>query len=158
MPTHEAERKPSGIRTIAKNLCRPPIIDGTDVLSRAFEMPKKSIGGERDLQKEIRSLTMRNENIIKDQQVLLMDDITTTGTSLRARKYVLKRAGAKIVALLTLGETQSKEFKYCLHEKFKIVEYSKKGHLIYCPLYDTRIREGAALCMQCEYHRTRQRV
>ena len=59
----------------------------------------------RDLQEEIRSLTVRNENIIKDQQVLLMDDITTTGTSLKAGKYVLEQAGAKIVALLALGET-----------------------------------------------------
>ena len=36
-----------------------------------------------------------------------MDDITTTGTSLKAGKIVLKRAGAKIVALLALGKTQS---------------------------------------------------
>ena len=63
------------------------------------------MGGERNLQKEIRSLTVRNENIIKGQQVLLMDDITTTGTSLKAGKIVLKRAGAKIVALLAIGKT-----------------------------------------------------
>ena len=95
------------MRTIAKRLCEYSSrrIDGTDVLLRAFEIPKKSIGGERDLQKEIRSLTIRNENIIKDQQVLLMDDITTTGTSLKAGKIVLKRAGAKIVALLAIGKT-----------------------------------------------------
>ena len=61
----------------------------------------------RDLQEEISSLTVRNKNIIKNQQVLLMDDITTTGTSLKAGKIVLKRAGAKIVALLALGKTQS---------------------------------------------------
>ena len=59
----------------------------------------------RDLQEEIRSLTVRNENIIKDQQVLLMDDITTTGTSLKAEKYALEQSGAKIVALLALGKT-----------------------------------------------------
>ena len=97
----------TGIRTIAKRLCEYSSrrIDGTDVLLRAFEIPKKSIGGERDLQKEIRSLTVRNENIIKDQQVLLMDDIMTTGTSLKAGKIVLKCAGAKIVALLAIGKT-----------------------------------------------------
>jgi len=58
------------------------------------------MGGERNLQKEIRSLTVRNENIIKGQQVLLMDDTTVTGTSLKAGRIVLKRTGAKIVALL----------------------------------------------------------
>ena len=99
----------TGMRTIAKRLCEysSQRIDGTDVLSRAFEIPKKAIGGVRDLQEEIRSLTVRNKNIIKNQQVLLMDDITTTGTSLKAGKIVLKRAGAKIVALLALGKTQS---------------------------------------------------
>jgi len=95
------------MRTIAKRLCEysSQRIDGTDVLLRVFEIPKKSMGGERNLQKEIRSLTVRNENIIKGQQVLLMDDITTTGTSLKAGKIVLKRAGAKIVALLAIGKT-----------------------------------------------------
>lgn len=103
--THAKGRAPSGIRTIAKRLCSPPIIDGTDVLSRAFEIPKKAIDGSRDLQKEIESLIVSDENIIRDRQVLLMDDITTTGTSLKAGKYRMERAGAKIVAMLALVET-----------------------------------------------------
>lgn len=52
MPTHVVGTVPSGIRTIAKRLCSPPIIDGTDVLSRVFEIPKKAIDGSRDLQLE----------------------------------------------------------------------------------------------------------
>ena len=151
-PTHKKGIVFTGMRTIAKRLCEysSQRIDGKDVLLRAFKIPKKSIGGggERDLQKEI---------IIRGQQVLLMDDITTTGTSLKAGKIVLKHAGAKIVALLALGKTQSSDHKYCLHEKFKIREYDwKKGHLIHCPLYGITIREGADLCKQCKYHsRTR---
>ena len=106
-PTSKEGPAFTGMRTIAKRLCKysPQRIDGTYILLRAFEIPKKSIGGVRDLQEEIRSLTVRNENIIKDQQVLLMDDITTTGTSLKAGKYVLEQSGAKIAALLALGET-----------------------------------------------------
>ena len=49
VPTHTVGTAPSGIRTIAKRLCSHPIIDGTDVLSRAFEIPKKAIDGSRDL-------------------------------------------------------------------------------------------------------------
>ena len=106
-PTSKEGPAFTGMRTIAKRLCKRSFqrIDGTYILLRAFEIPKKSIGGRRDLQEEIRSLTVRNENIIKDQQVLLMDDITTTGTSLKAGKIVLKCAGAKIVALLAFGKT-----------------------------------------------------
>ena len=106
IPTHAVGTAPSGIRTIAKRLCSRPIIDGTEVLSRTFEIPKKAIGGSRDLQKEIESITVRNESIVKDRQVLLMDDVTTTGTSLKAGRCVIERAGAKIVALLALAKTQ----------------------------------------------------
>lgn len=105
IPTHVKGRALSGIRTIAKLLCSPPITDGTDVLSRAFEIRKKAIGGSRDLQKEIESLTLSDENMIRDRQVLLMDDVTTIGTSLRAGKYRMERAGAKIVAMLALAES-----------------------------------------------------
>ena len=105
IPTHAAGTAPSGIRTIAKQLCSHPIIDGTDVISRAFEIPKKTIGGSRNLQLEIKSLTVRDERVIKGQQVLLLDDVTTTGTSLKAGKYLIERAGAKIVVLLALART-----------------------------------------------------
>lgn len=106
IPTHAIGTAPSGIRTIAKQLCLPPIIDGIDVLSRAFEIPKKAIGGSRDLQLEIESLTLRNESIVKGREVLLMDDVITTGTSLKAGKYLLERAGVALIALLALAKTQ----------------------------------------------------
>ena len=105
IPTHAAGTAPSGIRTIAKRSCSHPIIDGTDVISRAFEIPKKTIGGSRNLQLEIKSLTVRDERVVKGQQVLLLDDVTTTGTSLKAGKYLIERAGAKIVVLLALART-----------------------------------------------------
>ena len=44
--------------------------------------------------------------IIKDQQVLLLDDVSTSGSSLRAGKHILKKAGAELVAMYTLGLTQ----------------------------------------------------
>lgn len=106
IPTHAVGTAPSGIRTIAKQLCSHQIIDGTDVISRAYEMPKKTIGGSRDMQLEIKSLTVRNESVVKGRQVLLLDDVTTTGTSLEAGKYLIERAGAKIVVLLALAKTQ----------------------------------------------------
>jgi len=48
---------------------------------------------------------VRNESVVKGRQVLLLDDVTTTGTSLKAGKYLIERAGAKIVALLALART-----------------------------------------------------
>jgi len=97
---------PSGIRTNAKQLCSTPIMDGIDFLSRAFEITKKAIDGNHDQQLETESLTLRNESIVKGRQVLLMDDVTTTGTSLEAGKYLLERAGVALIALLALAKTQ----------------------------------------------------
>lgn len=107
MPSHELGSNPSGIKTIAKNLCCPPIIDGTDVIIRVKEMQKKSTGGSRDLDSEIASITIRNESIVKGKQVLLLDDVTTSGTSLNAGRLILEKAGAMLVVMHALALTES---------------------------------------------------
>jgi predicted amidophosphoribosyltransferase len=106
IPTHAVGTAPSGITTIAKQLCSHPVIDGTDVISRTFEMPKKTVGGSRDMQLEIKSLAVTNESVVRGRQVLLLDDVTTTGTSLKAGKCLIEQAGAEIVVLLALARTQ----------------------------------------------------
>lgn len=106
IPTHNMGAKPSGIRTIAKKLCTHSIIDGTDVIIRISEIEKKTTGGSRNLKLEIESLGIRNEEIVKGHHVLLLDDVTTTGISIKAGRYILKKAGATMVSALTLGKTQ----------------------------------------------------
>jgi len=108
MPSHKKGTTSSGIRRIAKDLCSPPVIDGTNVLFRAFEIQKKSVGGTRDSQKEVESLGVQNADLIKKRQVLLLDDVTTTGTSLIAGRTVLMNAGAELVALFALGQTENR--------------------------------------------------
>lgn len=105
IPTHEEGTKPSGIRSIAKRLCTPPVIDGTEVLYRVNETQKKTSGGSRNFTLEIESLQVRDKNLIMGKQVLLLDDVTTTGTSLDAGKIVLEEAGAGLVVRLALGKT-----------------------------------------------------
>ncbi len=111
MPTHMKGTAPSGIRAIAKRLCSSPRIDGTGILSRVYEIPKKAMGGSRDLSAEMNSLAVKDEAMVKESQVLLIDDVTTTGTSLKAGRIQMLRAGAKTVTLLALAETQKKEDK-----------------------------------------------
>ena len=106
IPKHTIGTASSGIRRIALRLCKPPIIDGTDVIVRVKEIPQKAFGGKRDIKSEIASLSVNNEGIIKNQQVLLLDDVTTSGSSLKAGKYILENAGAKLVAMYALGLTQ----------------------------------------------------
>lgn len=109
VPSHECGITPSGIRTIAKNLCCSPIIDGTYVIKRIKKMPKKTSGGTRNLNSEIESLGIENGNIVKGKQVLLLDDVTTSGTSLYAGKHILEKAGAKLVIMHALAHTESEE-------------------------------------------------
>jgi predicted amidophosphoribosyltransferase len=109
MPSHKKGIVSSGIRRIAEELCSPPIINGTRVLSRNFEMQKKAVGGTRDLQKEVESLeAVQDGRILKNRQVILIDDVTTTGTSLIAGRTVLMNAGAELVALFALSKTENR--------------------------------------------------
>lgn len=105
MPSSSKGTAASGIRAIAESLCNPPIIDGTRCIYRNKSIPKKHLGGERNLEEEIDSLDVQNENIIKDKTVLLLDDVTTTGTTFEAGIYKLKNAGAYEVIALALGKT-----------------------------------------------------
>ncbi|RZN36957.1 MAG: phosphoribosyltransferase [Methanosarcinales archaeon] len=109
IPTHAVGTEPSGIRTIAKQLCSHQVTDGTDVISRALEIPEKTMGGSGDIQLEIESLTVLNENAVRGRQVLLLDDVTTTGTSLKAGKHLIEQAGAELVVLLALAKTQMEQ-------------------------------------------------
>lgn len=106
IPRHVKGTAPSGIRTIAERLCSSPRIDGTGILSRTYDIPEKSKKGTRNLPGEINSLTVTDEAMVKECQILLIDDLTTTGTSLKAGNILLKQAGAKAVTLLALGKNQ----------------------------------------------------
>lgn len=106
IPTHAVGTAPSGIRAIAKQLCSHSVIDGTDAISRVFEIPKKTVGESSNMQLEIKSLVVTDESVVRGRQVLLLDDVTTTGTSLKAGKYLIDQSGAEIVVLLALARTQ----------------------------------------------------
>ncbi|MFA0821468.1 MAG: phosphoribosyltransferase family protein [Methanomethylovorans sp.] len=105
IPSRKIGTQPSGIRSIAKKLCFHSIIDGTEVLHRIKETEKKATGGHRDLNLQIESLEVRNENLIKNQQVLLLDDVTTSGNSLKAGQILLEEAGADLIVKFALGKT-----------------------------------------------------
>jgi adenine/guanine phosphoribosyltransferase-like PRPP-binding protein len=110
MPNSEKGICTSGMMTIAKSLCKPPIIDGTECIRRKVTGTKKSRNVHRKidrekLNKEIESLIIENEHLIKGMQVLLLDDVATTGTSLEAGRSKLKEAGAELVAAIALGHT-----------------------------------------------------
>ena len=106
IPPHQKDSKTSGIKTIARRLCRPPVIDGTDIIARIRDIPKKTDGGARDINLELESIQVTDKALIEGRQVLLLDDVTTSGKSLEAGKKLLEESGASLVVKLALGITR----------------------------------------------------
>ena len=104
MPSHEQGIQQSGIRKIAEALCRPPLINGTDVIVRNTTIPKKTSGGPRTIATELPTLSIEHQEKIRGMDVFLLDDVTKTGTSLNAGRMFLKRNGARVVACFALGK------------------------------------------------------
>ena len=105
MPSSRKGTRPSGIRTIAESLCSSRVINGTDCILRTENVPKKHLGGKRDVEAEIGSLGVQNENKIRGKTILLLDDVTTTGATFEAGTYLLKKSGAMDVIALALSKT-----------------------------------------------------
>ena len=108
IPSSKKGLADSGIRAVAKQLCKLPVIDGTNVIIRNRTMDPNHLSAQkRSLEEELDSLTIDNEEIIRCKQVLLLDDITTRGISFKAARQKLKDAGAILVAAIALGQTQA---------------------------------------------------
>lgn len=83
----------------------PSCINGHQVIFRKQSVQKKSLGGSRNFSLEVGSIEVRNADIIRNRQVLLIDDVTTTGKSLQAGAAVLYDSGAELVVKLGLAQT-----------------------------------------------------
>lgn len=67
----------------------------------------KQCGQNRsDINRHLNSIKAMNESLFRSRVVLLIDDITTTGTSLLACRNLLLDKGASEVICLALGETR----------------------------------------------------
>lgn len=108
VPSHDPEKTHSGIRTLAQRLAthKPNVVDGTGCLVRTKKIPKLASGGNRSIAVHLGSLSVVNPELIRNKDVLLLDDVTTTHGSLLACKQLLQQAGAKSVQCVALGQTQ----------------------------------------------------
>lgn len=108
VPSSDREKKMTGIRKIAQLLLRFPESDGTACLVRTETREKSSLGGERKEDTHLCTLVVENEKKIIGKHILLMDDVTTTGSAMRACEQLLYKHGAFHVTKLALGKTKSK--------------------------------------------------
>jgi predicted amidophosphoribosyltransferase len=69
-----------------------------------FGRTQKSRSKSQRIKKDLR-LYLKEKESIKDKKILLIDDVTTTGSSIKACAEILLQNGAKRVHALCLGLT-----------------------------------------------------
>lgn len=74
-----------------------------NVLFRHTTVPKAATGGPRGIHVHLSSIQVTHN--VEGCTVYLFDDVTSTGSSLRACKQLLLEAGAARVAMIALGQT-----------------------------------------------------
>ena len=105
VPSSNPENIDSGICQLARKLAASNRVDATSCLVRHTEIQKLSHGGDRSFSVHLNSIKVIDHHLISGKEVLLLDDVTTTGNSLRACQQLLNQAGAKVVQCCALGKT-----------------------------------------------------
>lgn len=105
VPSHQPAASPSGIQELAQRLAANNRVDATGCLVRSRAIPKQAQGGVRSVERHLRTIEVRQVEMISGREVLLLDDVSTTGRSLEACKQLLLAAGAAAVKCAVLGQT-----------------------------------------------------
>ena len=107
VPSHQSNcfYNNSGIAELGRRLANAGRIDGVDYLLRTETIDKLATGGSRDKGVHYNSIRVNPNVTITDDVILLIDDVTTTGSSLEASRNILMENGAKRVAMFAIGKT-----------------------------------------------------
>ena len=107
VPGHSPQSPPNFLHPIIGNFIRGNVKDGRDLLIRTREVPKAAHGGPRSQSLHEETIQVTDPSRVKDKVVYIIDDIWTTGSTLRACASLMLRAGASDVKLLAVGKTVS---------------------------------------------------
>ena len=107
VPSHDPWKPHSGIRELARVLAsRNGRQDATSAVVRRYKIHPLKFGGDRSLEHQLESLATQHAELVYGRSVLLLDDVTTSGNSLRASRGRLLEAGAFRVKMLALAQTR----------------------------------------------------
>ena len=107
VPSHDSRKTHSSVSELAVLLADHfDWTDATDCLTRIKTIQKLAGGGDRDKSVHLNSLSVEYTYKIRSKNVLVLDDVTTTGNSLKASMDLIKRNGARSVWAFALAETQ----------------------------------------------------
>ena len=106
VPSHDALKLRSGVHQLGTRFASAfGAMDAGDLLLRSKTIQKLATGGDRSMAVHLNSMSANNVDRVKGRNVLLIDDIMTTGNSLAAGRQILLKAGAGDVLCIALGKT-----------------------------------------------------
>lgn len=110
VPSHRYGEWSESLLRVAQVICKELGMDNRSrALLRTTNHAKLSTGGERSVESHLRTIELKRAYAIsgefKGQRVLILDDITTTGNSIRACAQILRKAGVLEVEAVTIGQT-----------------------------------------------------
>jgi phosphoribosylpyrophosphate synthetase len=84
---------------------RVPCVSYTDLICRTVDTEKRSLGGDRSIEVNVGTMEVINPEKCKDKDVIVLDDIVTTGGTMCACAKLVWEAQAASVSGVTMGKT-----------------------------------------------------
>lgn len=106
VPSSTKNKFSAGLRSLVANLQESfNIVFEEKVLLRIKTIPKAHLGGERNEEIHFKSIKC-NPELIHDVPIILLDDITTSGSTLNACRKILRKKCGNTIFRVALGRTQ----------------------------------------------------
>lgn len=105
VPSHDAFNTEWPLRALAQALvaAAPGRTDATEVLTRHMTIRRIVYGGPSTPELHRETIRVESPNLVAGRAVLLLDDITKSGTSLRTCRDLLYESGATLVQAVALA-------------------------------------------------------
>lgn len=107
-PNKEKERGYNQAKCMAEELAKNFSIQYLDICEKIVDNPSQAslpLKERRENVKDVYKIISAIRNKIKDKTILLIDDVYNTGSTVSEVARILKKAGTKIVYVLTLAHT-----------------------------------------------------
>ena len=106
MPSHEIGRYSNGLLRLAAFLSFTyGMIDGARLIKRTKNHEKISFGGSRAIQSHLETLEVSEDYQIAGKDIIILDDVATTGNSIEAVRRLLRTRNVGKVYAQTIGRT-----------------------------------------------------